>query len=414
VKLLVVGGRLQGTEATYLASKAGYETVLVDRVEDPPAAGLADRVVVADITADEALGRALVGACDAVLPACEDEATLGWLAARVPAWGGHLLFDLGAYRITRSKLQSHHLFDSLGVPRPASWPGCGYPVVVKPDASSGSEGVTVARDETAVATARAELADLGHEAVVEAFVAGPSLSLEVVAWGERVLPLLVTGLEFDAAHDCKRVVAPVGEAGPGADPGARLLGVERDWTRAVLPGILDQVVTLGQRLAGGLGLRGVMDVEVVAGEGGDLRVLEIDARLPSQTPTVVYWSSGLNVVELLVEMAGRGLPGSGRRVDGRAACVYQHVRARGGALDVVGEHVLARARPLRLVPGFYGADEALTDRDSSASSWVATLITTGATLAEAAARGAQVVETIARLDGLVLQPGTLGVREGAP
>jgi 3-methylornithine--L-lysine ligase len=142
---------------------------------------------------------------------------------------------------------------------------------------------------------------------------------------------------------------------------------------------------------------------VVAGAGGRLRVLEIDARLPSQTPTVVYWSSGRNVVELLAEMASRGVPAEGRRAEDRA-CVYQHVRVCGGRLDVVGEHALAQARPLRLVPGFYGADEALTDRDPSATSWVATLVTTGATLAEAAARGSRVVEAIARLDRLSLPP----------
>ena len=49
----MVGGKLQGTEAVYLAAKAGHETVLVDRREDPPASGLAERFVVADITADE-------------------------------------------------------------------------------------------------------------------------------------------------------------------------------------------------------------------------------------------------------------------------------------------------------------------------------------------------------------------------
>ena len=53
-------------------------------------------------------------------------------------------------------------------------------------------------------------------------MAGPSLSLEVLAWGGRAVPLQVTGLEFDAAYDCKRVVAPVGEATWDAPPTARL------------------------------------------------------------------------------------------------------------------------------------------------------------------------------------------------
>ena len=57
MRLLIVGGKLQGTEAAYLAAKAGWETVLVDRREAPPAAGLADVHVIADVTADEARTR---------------------------------------------------------------------------------------------------------------------------------------------------------------------------------------------------------------------------------------------------------------------------------------------------------------------------------------------------------------------
>ena len=76
----MVGGRLQGTEAVYLAAQAGYETVLVDRSPAPPAAGLADRHVVADVAADERLSASLARTCDAILPACEDEATLAWLS----------------------------------------------------------------------------------------------------------------------------------------------------------------------------------------------------------------------------------------------------------------------------------------------------------------------------------------------
>ena len=38
--LAVAGGGLQGLEITYLARRAGFETLLLDRKEDPPAGGL--------------------------------------------------------------------------------------------------------------------------------------------------------------------------------------------------------------------------------------------------------------------------------------------------------------------------------------------------------------------------------------
>jgi pyrrolysine biosynthesis protein PylC len=401
VRALVVGGKLQGTEAVYLAAKAGWQTVLVDRREAPPASGIADAHVVTDVTADETRTRSLVTACDVVLPACEDEETLAWLAERVPAWGVPLLFDLDAYRVTASKLASRRLFAELGVPRPGDWPSCGLPAVVKPSSASGSEGVTVVHDEHGLAAARRALELAGHEVVVEEYVPGPSLSLEVLAWGGRAVPLQVTGLEFDVAYDCKRVVAPVGETGAGAAAPAGP-GGSCDWERAVAPEALAALDAAGVRLAEGLGLNGLMDVEVMV-SGPEPKLLEIDARLPSQTPTAVYWSSGLNIVELLAQTALRGAPPVVDRT-ARRACVYQHVRAERGMLDVLGEHVMSAAGPLRLVPGFLGADEALTDYAPGRDAWSATLIVTAERVSAARARAAAVVAELARREGLRTVP----------
>ena len=400
MRLLIVGGKLQGTEAAYLAGKAGWETVLVDRREAPPAAGLADRHVVADVIADEDLTRRLVTACDAVLPACEDEPTLAWLTEHVPAWGVPLLFDLDAYRVTESKLASRRLFAELDVPRPREWPDCGFPAVVKPSTASGSEGVTVVHDEAALVAARTALERNGHDVVVEEYVAGPSLSLEVLAWRGRAVPLQVTGLEFDAAYDCRRVVAPVGEAaGEPACPGP---GGACDWSAAVPGAVFDAFDAASVRVAEGLGLQGLMDVEVMV-RGAEPRLLEIDARLPSQTPTAVYWSSGLNIVELLARTV---MDGALPRVDRapRRACVYQHVRASGGMLEVLGEHVMGAAGPLQLVPGFFGADEALTDYSPGRDGWAATLIVTAESAREALARAAGVVAELARYERLQAKP----------
>jgi pyrrolysine biosynthesis protein PylC len=398
MRLLIVGGKLQGTEAAYLAAKAGWEAVLVDRRETPPAAGLAHTHVIADITADERRTRSLVAACDAVLPACEDEPTLAWLADRMPAWDVPFLFDLAAYRVTASKLASRRLFAELDVPRPGDWPACGFPAVVKPSSASGSEGVVVVHDEGELAAARGELERGGHDVVVEEYVTGPSLSLEVLAWGGRAVPLQVTGLEFDAGFDCKRVVAPVGEAGAGgpavAGPG--------DWDAAVAGGVLCAFVAASIRVAEGLGLNGLMDVETMV-SGGQPRLLEIDARLPSQTPTAVYWSSGLNIVELLAETVRAGALPAVDRAPHRA-CVYQHVRAAGGLLEVVGEHVMGSAGPLQLVNGFFGADEALTDYAPGRRQWAATLIVAAETVREARSRAARVVEDLARCEELQSVP----------
>jgi pyrrolysine biosynthesis protein PylC len=396
VRLAIVGGKLQGIEAAYLAAKAGYETVLVDRREAPPAAGLAGVHVVMDVTTDEARSRAVLGACDAVLPACEDDATLAWLAEHVPGWDVPLLFDLDAYRVSSRKLASNELFARLGVPRPRPWPDCPFPVVVKPSVASGSEGVLLVRDEAELAEARARLERAGQEAVAEEYVAGPSLSLEVLCWNGRAVPLQATGLEFDAAYDCKRVVAPVGAArDDGTLPDAAW---EQDVPSAVLPAFEAASVALAE----GLGLQGLMDVEVMVRDGRP-NVLEIDARLPSQTPTAVYWSSGLNIVELLYRtVRDEAVPAVDRSAS--RACVFEHVHTRDGRLSVLGEHVMGAAEPLALVPGFFGAHEALTDYEPGKASWSATLITLGSSVREAREAADAVVHALAVEEDLKVLP----------
>ncbi len=258
---------------------------------------------------------------------------------------------------------------------------------MKPDSASGSEGVRVVTCDKELREARASLEAAGHEVVIEEYVAGPSLSLEVLAWGGRAVPLQVTGLEFDAAYDCKRVVAPV----DGVDAG----------TLAVFD-------TAAVQLGEGLHLNGLMDVEVMVRDG-EPKVLEIDARLPSQTPTAVFWSSGLNIVDALLETAASAAPPVVDR-DPRRACVYQHVHAHAGLLEVLGEHVMGSARPLTLVPGFFGAAEALTDYAPRAHEWSATLIATGASVSEARLALAAAVDEVAAVEKLKSVPEEEGLQ----
>jgi 3-methylornithine--L-lysine ligase len=389
VRLAVVGGKLQGTEAAYLALKAGYDVVLVDRRPGVPASGLATEMSVFDVCAEEDRTRQLFLGCDAVLPACEDDDTLRWLSERAAAWGVPLLFDLPAYSVSSSKVRSNRLFDDLGVARPAPWPSCGFPIIVKPSGSSGSEGVRLVQDEDELAVARAELEARGHEAVVEEFASGPSWSLEVIAWDGAVQPLFGTELEFDRYYDCKRVLAPVG----GPDAGELLAHFDE----------------IGEKLALGLELSGVMDIEVMVHAGG-LKVLEIDARLPSQTPTAVFHSCGINIVGLLAEtVLGGRIPHVDRTA--RQGTCYQHVCVSGGAVEVLGEHMMGAARPLRLVPGLYGADEVITDLPERSpndpdAEWVATLITLAPTADGARAKAQAALARLADEHGLSITPET--------
>lgn len=378
---------MQGTEAAYLGREAGYEVVLVDRMSGVPATGLADEFHRFDVMADEERARRLLSSCDAVLPACENLGTLRWLDAHLADWGVPFAFHLPSYAVSSSKLRSDRLFAEIDLPRPLPWPECGYPVVVKPSGSSGSEGVTVAGCAADLRRARTALEAAGHEVVVQQFVEGPSLSLEVIALGGDIEVLVPSTLEFDAGYDCMRVVAPA-----EADP--RTVAALED---------------AGRRIAGHMGLQGLMDVEVMV-QGLVPKVIEIDARLPSQTPTAVYHACDLNMVALMVEACvGGRLPAVDRSL--HRAVVYQHVRASAGGLEVVGEHALATAGPLCLVEGFYGAHVALTDGPAPDGEWVATIVTRGRDAAKARCEAARVLEAMAAdLDLQLVEPSPLRAR----
>jgi pyrrolysine biosynthesis protein PylC len=176
---------------------------------------------------------------------------------------------------------------------------------------------------------------------------------------------------MDEVFDCKRVRAP---SNLSPEHQSALAGMAR-------------------RLAEALSIKGLMDVEVVLYEDR-LYLLEIDARIPSQTPTAVYWATGVNLIALLGNLfIPAGKPVSmDETPDG--AVVYEHIRVNDSAIHVCGEHWLGRAGPLKLVSDFFGCDEAITDFQEGRAAWAATLICCGSDPAEAWHKRCTAVERI--------------------
>ena len=94
-------------------------------------------------------------------------------------------------------------------------------------------------------------------------------------------------------------------------------------------------------------------------------MIEIDARLPSQTPAAMYRASDANIVALLAETFAAERPPS-VATGARRGAVYEHVLVEGGRVEVLGEHIVATAGPLRRCDGLFGADVVLTDRPTAA------------------------------------------------
>ena len=373
----VVGGNLQGVEATYLALKAGWKVMVIDKKPAVPASGLCDFFVQLDVTAVEELGSTLKG-IDLVIPALENYDALYALSQWTKTNSVPFAFDLEAYLISSSKVKSDKLFARIGVPTPKPWPESGFPVIAKPSEGSGSQGILIINDLDEMKR-RFHVSVPSEKWVVQEFVQGPTYSLEVIGFPEQYRVLYVTDLAMDAYYDCKRVIAPTE------------LSTE----------LIKEFENMSVVMADALKLHGLMDIEVILNDGV-MKVLEIDARLPSQTPTAVYWSTGLNMVQLLGE---HFLYGHQRRRDTQVAprgVVYEHIKVSSDVLAIAGEHIMSGVNGLYLSKDFFGADETITNYTPDREEWVATLIISGADRQKAWAKRCGVIDKIRKRFGLSL------------
>lgn len=345
MRLAVVGGKLQGVEIVYLALKAGFETVVIDKNRDIPAGEICSQFTQFHFLSEHEWPLGL-GDIDLIFPALEDFPTL----ALLEKWAAHLtvpiVLDLAAYRVSNSKTVSNTIFENLELPLPSIWPNCKFPVVVKPDQASGSTGVIIANNEREM---RSAVTKSSGDIVVQEYLEGPSFSVEIIGKPGNYQSLQVTDLFMDSEYDCCGVAAP------------SLL--ESRFEESLHKQI--------HEIAENISLKGIMDLEVIL-DKEELKILEIDARFPSQTPITVYLSTGMNMVERLANLFVKGAvyDSSGRARQAR----LEHIRVKTTGTEICGEHIMAGQGPLKLIPDFFGADEALTTYDSHRKEWVATLL----------------------------------------
>lgn len=371
MRVVVVGGKLQGTEAAYLAHKAGWEVFLLDRNPEVPAAGLADAFFTLDIREETAKFARIIKKADLIIPALEDDFVLQTIKKIASKEEVPLAYDAAAYAVTSSKKKSDALFDTICIPAPRPWPECSLPVVIKPSSSSGSQGVRIVLKEHDLSLFLSSTSHAANEWIIQEYLEGPSFSIEILGLNGQFYPLQSTLIEVDSMHDCKRVTAP-----------ADLSLKEEAAFRA-----------MAQKIGSAVNLKGIMDVEAILHDG-ILKVLEIDARLPSQTPTAVYHSSGINMLELLRDIYVRNNLSSNFPIQKEKSVIYEHINVSPDSFETKGEHIMGIAGRLILYKGFFGADEALTDYEAGSREWAATLIVTAENLEKAWAKRCDVIQNI--------------------
>ena len=358
MRIAIVGGALQGMEAVLLSKQAGFESVVLDRKRNAPAMSLCDEPVNIDPTKDPEGALKVFETCDAVIPACEEMDLLKVLDSMKDKMGCPLLFDLKSYNISNSKNKSNEVMNSVGVPLPQPWPQCGFPAIVKPSSQSGSIGVTVAMNEDDMRKGLEIVKGLNDEPVIQEFVHGKSVSVEVIGDGKNAKGYITTEVCLDSNYDCKMV-----RCNPN------IMSKED----------CDLFADMGKDIAEAIGLSALMDVEAILTPKG-LRILEIDARIPSQTPAAIEAATGVNLLEELATTA-LGKPANRKPKDG--CSVYRHVFLRNGELRSSGEKEFGHVVVPRFAPGLFGSDNCITDYEPGKTEWHATLITKGRTEEEA-------------------------------
>lgn len=376
MRLCIVGGALQGMEAVFLAHEAGYETVVIDRKETAPALSICDEPHVLDPLKDISAALEVFSTCDAVIPACEEIDLLEELDDIMRESGIPFLFDMDSYGISCSKRMSNDIMESVGVPLPGHWPECGYPVIVKPSSQSGSIGVSVAFSDEDVARGLKVVDSLGDVPVIQEFVHGKSVSIEVIGDGRRVRAFVTTEVVLDSNYDCKMV---------RCFPDILSEDQDRDFRE------------IGENVAAAIGLTALMDVEAILTPKG-LRVLEIDARIPSQTPAAIYIATGVNLLEELVT-SSLGSPAG--RVSSGGSGIYWHLHFRDGTLRTTGEKEFGKVRGPKMGSGLFGSDRYISDYVPGAKEWHGTFMVSGSTPDEAEARRLSVLERIRTECGVV-------------
>jgi len=303
--ICLVGGKLQGFEAAYLSKKAGMKVVVIDKNPQALIRNYADEFHCFNVINEPEKLLEISNSVDAVLPVNENLECIEFLSSIKEKFSCPVLFDFEAYWISRDKKKSKEYFASIGVPTPQDKPS-EPPYFVKPPCESSSVGARIIYDEK-------ELGELEPGMLIEEYVEGEVVSLEVIGDGTHFAVVKETLIHIDETYDC-HMVTPL-----PLDPSFR---------------------EISYSLAANLSLKGIMDVEAISGPRG-LKVIEIDARFPSQTPTAVYYSSGVNLIELLFRAFAEGVEEIKTLPENRY-CIYEHLMlAENGALVPVGEQVLS-------------------------------------------------------------------------
>lgn len=351
--IVIIGGKLQGAEAAYLGKEAGIEITLIDLDPQAPAQNLCTNFICGDVLSDNPAITAALDAADMILPTMENDAVLEKLS-RICAERGYVFaFDIEAYRISSSKKISDKLFADNALPCPRYYPKGRLPYIAKPDSGSGSHGIKHFEDTEAGAEAFREFLHCNSgEYIIQEFVSGSSYSVEIIGYPGNYRTYEVTQIFVDDGYDCNLA--------------AVYRNIEPEKKTAINKYI--------RKIAELTGLKGIMDIEVIDTCRGDetdelgIKILEIDARLPSQTSVAVYHATGMNYIKELYDLFVTGDFREPMTDKGAFSSYYQYMVGPDG-VQRLGEHIMVEGGVLNYDNSMMPAANSVNDKASGLEEW---------------------------------------------
>lgn len=297
---LLILGAGEGQLPVYLeARRRGLQIIAVDRDRDALALPYADEHVAVSVREPDAIVAALDGRVpDAVLAGAGEQATWSWYELserfgtpyRYPRSAAVASTDKAAFHATAEKagVNTYRWRHGTDLESLSAQAGeVGFPLVAKPADGAGKKGVALAQTPAELASALAYAArhSVGGSVVIEQFLRGRDLTVDVFMHGGQAAftavheKIVETGWRF-------RVRGHVTPAPLAEDVHRRLFETAELLCREI--GLSD----------------GPADFDVFLGDGDEIQVVEVNARLPGEAvPPLLEAVYGVDIVAGLVSLA---------------------------------------------------------------------------------------------------------------
>ena len=342
-RIVIIGGKLQGSEAAYLGREAGFETVLIDKDPKAPAQKLCTQFICGDVLSGEKEMMDILESADMILPAMENDYVLRGLKELSDKNGYKLAFDWKSYEISSSKIISDKIFADNDIPCPKYYPQGKLPYIAKPSGESGSHGVVLLDTEEKLIEF---LGKKKEEYIIQEFAEGMSYSIEIIGRPGNYRTYEITEIFVDDDYDCNLASC------------YRMISPEHKKTMEEMAVKIAEIIKLD----------GIMDLEIIDRDG-DILAIEIDARLPSQTPSAVYHATGMNYIKELFDLFCKGRFCDEKTDKGEYAS-YTHYLIRDRKIACKGEHIMTEGGMLEYTYGMCSEATVISDyNEKNGNEW---------------------------------------------